>query len=48
LIDAVVVTNRLRTQFTFDGSRAFDYGPEGCVFESRRVHASASMTYALK
>jgi hypothetical protein len=24
-----------------------DYGSEGCVFESRRVHCSLSMTYAL-
>ena len=28
--------------------RASDYGSEGCVFESRRVHCSTSMTYALK
>jgi hypothetical protein len=26
LVDAVVVTNRLRTQFTIDGSRVCDYG----------------------
>ena len=24
-----------------------DYGSEGCVFESRRVHASLSTTYAI-
>ena len=47
LIDAVVIINRLRTQFTIDGSRVFDYGSEGSEFESRRVHASLSATYAL-
>jgi hypothetical protein len=47
LIDAVVITNRPRTPFTIDGSEVFDYGSEGCVFESRRVHCSLSMTYVL-
>jgi len=44
---AVVITNRLRTQFTINGSRLFDDGSEGSEFESRRVHCSLSMTYAL-
>jgi hypothetical protein len=39
-MDAVVIINRLRSQSTIEGLRVFDYGSEGCVFESRRVHVS--------